>query len=276
MSTSAKFAPSQTSIHRSDHTQVNESSTERLLLAVGAGALAVYGLSRRSPGGLLLTVLGAGLLHQSVSGHCELYHAMGVNRSSRSQDETTPVAQDVHIEEAININKSPAEIYSFWRSFENLPRFMRHLESVTRLGSNRWHWVAKGPAGLRIEWDAEIYNEKENELIAWRALPGSEFENAGTVRFEPTGNGTGSIVRVIMNYNVPGGKLTAGLAHLLRQSPEQFLAEDLYRLKQLLETGEIVSGEDEFSGYVAGEPGSERHTRHAGGTLMGRAHTEVG
>ncbi|MBA3356331.1 MAG: SRPBCC family protein [Pyrinomonadaceae bacterium] len=81
------------------------------------------------------------------------------------------------MEKSVTINKPPAELYSFWREFRNLPRFMKYLESVTTLDSGRSHWMAKGPGGEKVEWDAEIYNEKENELISWRSLPGSELVN---------------------------------------------------------------------------------------------------
>jgi len=157
---------------------VNVSSLERWILGLGGGSLAAYGLSRRSPTGLLLTALGAGLIHLGVTGHCDLYHALGFN-TAEDQPKEEPVARDVHVETSVTINRRPEEIYQFWREFENLPRFMKHLESVTKLDSNRSHWVAKGPAGETEEWDAEIYNEKENELIAWRSLPGADVVNAG-------------------------------------------------------------------------------------------------
>ena len=73
----------------------------------------------------------------------------------------------------------------FWHNFENLPRFMRHLESVTVIGERRSHWKAKAPAGKTVEWDAETTEDRPNELIAWRSTAGADVDNAGTVRFEP-------------------------------------------------------------------------------------------
>lgn len=270
--------------NNSGHQTVNESFSERLVMAIGGGALAAYGLSRHSPGGMVLTLLGAGLLHQGVTGHCELYHALGLNRANTAHRDS--VARDVHVEEKVIINLQPEVVYQFWLEFENFPRFMRHLESVTRIGQNNWRWIAKGPAGLQVQWDAEIYNEKENELISWRSLPNSEFVNAGTVTFEPSPDGRGTIVSVVMNYNVPGGKITGALAHLLRMAPEQLLEEDLQRLKQLLETGEIVSDENQFSGSItegespldlesSGSRGADESGRSRGGTMMGRAHSQL-
>jgi uncharacterized membrane protein len=227
---------------------VNVGEIERLVSALAGGALAVYGLRQRTPGGLCLTLAGTALLHRGVTGHCNTYQLLGVttNKHAATSDEA-PVARDVHVEKAIVIDKSPEELFSFWRRFENLPRFMKHLKSVTCTGLNGSHWIAEGPGGKDVEWDAEIYNEKPNELIAWRSLEGSDVVNAGTVRFKPLGV-RGTEVRVVLNYNVPGGKLSAMLAKLFGREPGQMVADDLRRLKQILETGEAATTEGQPSG----------------------------
>jgi uncharacterized membrane protein len=161
------------------------------------------------------------------------------------------VARDVHVEVSIAIDKSPAELYAFWRDFTNLPLFMRNLESVIQLDPSRSHWVAKGPAGARVEWDAEIYNEKENELIAWRSLENADVVNAGSVRFQAGPEGRGTFVRVTMNYNSPAGKLGASLAAILGAEPVQLIKEDLRRLKQIIEAGEIATIDGQTSGRAA-------------------------
>lgn len=158
------------------------------------------------------------------------------------------VASDIHIETSIAIDKSPQELFDFWRDFTNLPRFMRNLESVTALDHTRSHWVAKGPAGVNVEWDAEVYNETANELIAWRSLEDADVVNAGSVRFQPGPEGHGTFVRVTMNYNLPAGRLGAGVAQLLGSEPKQLIKEDLRRLKQILEAGEIATIAGQTSG----------------------------
>ena len=190
---------------RTASNNINVGEIERAVCAVAGGALALYGFRYRTLGGLLLTVAGTALLHRGVTGHCNTYDLLGITTTDDQPagESAAPVAKDVHIEKSITIAKSPEELYSFWRDFENLPKFMDHLESVTCVSTNRSHWVAKGPAGKRVEWDAEIYNEKPNELIAWRSLDG-EVTNAGSVRFEPAGE-RGTVVRVVVNYNTPGG-----------------------------------------------------------------------
>lgn len=161
------------------------------------------------------------------------------------------VARDVHIETSIAIDKSPEELYAFWRDFTNLPVFMRNLESVKQLDSMRSHWIAVGPAGTRVEWDAEIYNEKENELIAWRSLENADVTNAGSVRFQAGPEGHGTFVRVTMNYNPPAGALGSNLAKLLGAEPEHLIKEDLRRLKQIMEAGEIATIDGQTSGRAA-------------------------
>ena len=230
---------------------INVGEIERMASAIAGGALAVYGLRQRSIGGLCLTLAGTALLHRGVTGHCNTYQFLGLTtNSTTAADGEAPVARDVHVEKAIAIDKTPEELFSFWRQFENLPRFMKHLESVTCTGLNRSHWVAKGPAGKQVEWDAEIYNEKPNEMIAWRSLEGADVVNAGSVHFRPLGV-RGTEVKVVLNYNLPGGKISALFAKLFGAEPGQMIADDLRRLKQILETGEAATTEGQTSGRAA-------------------------
>ena len=161
------------------------------------------------------------------------------------------VARDVHVETSIAIDKSPEELYAFWRDFKNLPLFMRNLESVTELSQTQSHWVAKGPGGSRVEWDAEIFTEKENELISWRSLEDADFVNAGSVRFQAGPEGHGTFVRVSMNYNPPAGKVGASLVQLFGAEPAQLIKEDLRRLKQIMEAGEVATIDGQTSGRAA-------------------------
>lgn len=153
-----------------------------------------------------------------------------------------------HTLKVITINRSAEELYRCWRNFENLPRFMWHLKSVSASSDGRSHWVAKGPAGTEVAWDAEVVNERSNELIAWRSLPGSEVEHSGSVRFEPAPGGRGTIVRVHMQYDPPAGALGRAVAKLFAQSPEKQIAVDLRRFKQFMETGEIARTEGQPAG----------------------------
>jgi uncharacterized membrane protein len=225
----------------------NVGKIERIASAVGGGALIGYAIKSRSKTGVLLGLLGAGLLYRGASGQCELYRVAGINTAGNS-DSGEEVARDVHVEKSITINNTPRELYDFWRDLENLPRFMENLESVTEIGPNQSHWVATGPGGKRVEWDAEIYNEKDGEMIAWKSLPGADVTNAGSVHFEEAPGGRGTYVKVTLNYNPPGGKAAALFAKLFGAEPGQLVEHNLKRLKQLIETGEIPTTEGQTSG----------------------------
>jgi uncharacterized membrane protein len=143
----------------------------------------------------------------------------------------------IHVDESVMINRPVAEVFRFWRNFENLPKFMRHLESVSMREAGISHWVAKGPAGSKVEWDARIINEIDNQLIGWQSLEGSTISTAGSVNFDEVEVGTR--VRVHLQYSPPGGKLGAAVAWLFGEEPKIQVREDLRRFKALLETGEI-------------------------------------
>jgi uncharacterized membrane protein len=132
-----------------------------------------------------------------------------------------------------------ADVYRFWRRLENLPRFMTHLDRVTQTPDGRSHWVAVGPAGLAVEWDAEIINEVENQVIGWRSLPGSDVVTAGSVNFDTAREGRSTQVSVHLQYAPPAGKAGALVASLFGREPSQTIREDLRHFKQLLEAGEI-------------------------------------
>lgn len=226
---------------------------ERYASVIGGGALAVYGLTRGSLGGFALALLGGGLLYRGTTGHCNVYEAMGVNTAEKGQKSGAAVSKDrgIHVNKTVTINRSPEELYSFWRNFENLPRFMNHLESVKVTSDNRSHWVAKAPAGSTVEWDAEIINEKENELIAWRSLEGADVDNSGSVRFQKAQNGQGTEIKVEIQYTPPGGILGAAFAKLFGEEPQQQVDGDLRRFKQLMEAGEIPTTQGQSSGRAS-------------------------
>jgi uncharacterized membrane protein len=140
---------------------------------------------------------------------------------------------------AISINRPPEEVYRFWRNFENLPSFMANLESVQAKDDRRSHWVACGPAGRTVEWDAEITQDRPNELVAWRSING-ELQTSGVVLFQRAPGGRGTEVVVEMEYRPPGGLFGASLAKLFGKDAKRVVEGDLRRLKQVIETGEVL------------------------------------
>jgi uncharacterized membrane protein len=210
---------------------------ERWASLATATALMTYGLSRRSVAGACLAVAATPFAYRVVVGD---WPSLETQRGHRS-DTRWALAGDrgIHVRESIRLETPLHEVYRFWRDLENLPRFMSHLERVTDLGGNRSHWVARGPADLRIEWDAEIINEVDDKVIGWRSLPGSEVVTAGSVNFSSVRAGRSTQVSVHLQYAPPAGRAGAFLATLFGREPSQTIREDLRRIKQLLEAGEI-------------------------------------
>jgi uncharacterized membrane protein len=151
--------------------------------------------------------------------------------------------------ESITINRSPDALYQFWRNFEHLPEFMYHLEQVEVLDQRRSRWQAKAPAGADVSWEAEITDDRPNELIAWQSLPGAQVPNSGLVTFEPGPAGRGTVVRVEIEYRPPGGSLGRLVAQLFGEEPKQQVAGDLRRFKQVMETGEVLRSEGSPRGF---------------------------
>ena len=193
-------------------------------------------MSRRALAGVCLALAATPLAYRSLTGHWPWTNGRG------NGDTRVALAGDrgVHVRESIRLELPIAEVYRFWRALENLPRFMTHLERVTDLGGGRSHWVAKGPVGRRVEWDAEIINEVENSVIGWRSLPGAAVATAGSVNFDTVRNGRSTQVSVHLQYAPPAGRVGALLASAFGREPSQTIREDLRRVKQLLEAGEIA------------------------------------
>ena len=156
--------------------------------------------------------------------------------------------QAIDVAKSITINRPAADIYQFWRNFENLPRIMRHLESVQVLDEQRSRWRAKAPAGMTVEWEAEITEDQPNNQIAWRSLEGADVPNAGSVRFDRASGDRGTVVTVTLQYNPPGGVAGTTLAKLFGEEPDQQVADDLRTFKQMMETGEVVRSDGSLWG----------------------------
>ena len=225
-----------------ERSDVNVGSAERLL-STGAGAmLLVTGLSRRSLPGLLMAAIGGGLMYRGITGHCYTYAMLDMNTADNDAAEPSDYFESgIHVEQSFSINKSPWELYQYWRDFNNLPRIMSHLESVRVIDDNRSHWVAKAPAiaGGTVEWDAEIINDEPNALIAWRSLDNADVHNAGSVRFVPGPDDRGTEVKVVIDYIPPAGRVGSWIASLFGEAPQQQIREDLRRFKAFMETGEV-------------------------------------
>lgn len=218
----------------------NLSSAERWgSLAVG-GLLVAVGLEGR---GLtrLAAVAGGYLLYRAAAGYCPTYHALGVSTGESTADQTAVTAgHGSRVDAAIIVMKPANEVYDFWRDFENLPRFMTHLLDVNTSVGGQSHWVARGPFGLRVEWEAQIVTDRRGEVIAWKSLPGADVDCAGSVHFRQLPHDRGTEVRVSLKYDPPAGQVGSLVAKLVGKDPQRQVNEDLRRFKQILEAGETT------------------------------------
>jgi uncharacterized membrane protein len=146
----------------------------------------------------------------------------------------------VEIQKAIHVAAPVERVWKLWSDFESWPRFMSHLKEVRRTGGDRSHWVAKGPGGKGVEWDAVTTQSITNEVIAWKSVEGSTIEHGGRVNFSPDERG-GTLVEVRMSYNPPAGAVGHTVASLLGVDPESAMDDDMVRLKSLLEEGKTTA-----------------------------------
>ncbi len=216
----------------------NLSAVERLTSTIAGAALAALAFRRSNRA---LGLLGAGLVARGASGWCPVSAAVGRDTSDVSQPTRHYLGGSggIYVEDSITIHRPITDVYSYWRRLENLPRFMAHLEAVHVTDRAHSHWVARGPLGVTVGWDAEIINDIPPTLLSWKSVGQSDVVSAGSVRFRAIGD-SATEVRVKLQYDPPAGKVGATLAWLLGEDPKQQIAEDLQRFKQLLVTDGIA------------------------------------
>jgi uncharacterized membrane protein len=255
--------------------QTNVGKTERGASIIAGTLLAYRGLREGGWKGAGLAFLGINFLRRGLLGYCYTYRFLGIdtNHDQKGRNQTIAHGTGIRVDEAITIDRPRHEAYAFWSNPENLAQFMEHVESVRAIDlqsrdrggvvspRTRTHWVAKGPGGRRMEWDAEIINQVENELIAWRSLEGSEVPNAGSVRFTDAAGGRGTEVRIALQYNPPGGTAGAFIAKLFGEDPSTQIHNDLQRLKTRLEAGEVPTVDGQPKGANKVDDDLEHHRK---------------
>ena len=224
--------------------KINVARPERWVSALAGAGLLYYGIRRRTWAGTLLAAAGAKLVLRGFFGTSLIYRFLGINTAeSYAAAKRASASGGFSAEKSIAIDRSPEEVYRFWRNFENLPRVMKHLKSVRSIDEKRSHWVVKAPAGAEVEWDAEITEDRENRRIAWRSIEGSEIRNEGVVLFEPLTGDRTTELRIRMQYGMPAGRTGKAFAKLFGKDPDKMLDEDLRAFKSLMETGEAAFGQ---------------------------------
>jgi uncharacterized membrane protein len=219
----------------------NISATARLASTIAGAALTAAGYRRSNRA---LGALGIGLIARGASGWCPVTAAVdrGMNDSYNAMTRRhLGGSRGVIVEDAITIQRPIDEVYTYWRSLENLPRFMDHLEEVQETDRFHSHWTARGPLGFRVEWDAEIINDIPPTLISWKSVGDSDVVSAGSVRFKPVGD-SATEVHVKLQYDPPAGKVGATVASFFGEDAQHQIAEDLRKFKYLLEGGDPAQG----------------------------------
>lgn len=207
----------------------NVGRTERIISAIAGGLLLVHGLRRGKK--LSEMSLGSFLLFRGATGYCPVRNSISNLASSNGIDH----AQNVNIKTSVLIDSPREEVYSFWRKLENLPLFMKHLESVKVIDEKTSVWKARIPGGLgTIEWKSEIVNDQKNERIGWQSLPGSEIQNAGNVQFIDAGDGMTEL-KAVISYEAPGGKVGEKVGQLLNPVFEQMVKSDIKNFRKYLD-----------------------------------------
>jgi uncharacterized membrane protein len=196
-------------------------------------------------GGTALAIAGGALIARGVRGKAGAAKGEDV-AIHHSPSASVGHNAGVRVEKTLTINKSPEELYRFWRNFENLPRFMNHVEAVQVKDDTHSHWKVKGPAGKSVEWDAAIINDIANELIAWKSTD-AEIANAGSVRFRNAPGGRGTEVTVNLEYDPPAGKVGMLVAKIFGEEPTQQVQDDLRRFKQVMEAGEVPTSDSQHT-----------------------------
>ena len=209
----------------------NINMAERVFTIAIGSVLAAYGITRRSRTGTAIAGLGALLMYRGVTGYSRIYHRVGIERPDAP----------LEITQSTTINRPRQAVYAYWRNLENLPRFMPHLRAVQQKSETRSYWIANVPAsGRTVQWESEIVDDRPNELIRWRTLPGGSLTHSGDVRFVQAPGDRGTEVHVHVRYEPPIG---VALGALMYPFSKEMVAEELRRLKRLLEAGEIPSND---------------------------------
>jgi uncharacterized membrane protein len=220
---------------------INIGTIERLMSVIGGAILTFYELTRLDLKSIVLALLGGSAIYRGITGHSFLYSALGVNTGEkrRSTLKHLSARPGIRVRRTMTVNRSAESLYHFWHEVENLPFFMKYIQSVTSTGDNRSHWMAKAPiTGATVEWDSEVTVDQENRYIAWRILGETPLAHAGSVRFEPALYSQETVVTLTLDFYQRGGPVVQVITQILGYVPEQLTLEDLRRFKELMEAGD--------------------------------------
>ncbi|MCR0984933.1 SRPBCC family protein [Roseomonas populi] len=217
----------------------NLGDAERLVSGALGAVVALWAIRRGGLAGGLATLAGAAMIARGTSGYCPVTETLSAKPAERQIARKQGWRSAAAAASSVTIAKPVEDVYRFFRDVANLPRFMRHVESVTVIDETRSHWVVRAPLGRTVEWDATITEDRPNERIGWRSDAGAQVRNIGWIEFRPAPGGRGTEVRAAIAYEPLAGQLGRLVAQLWGEEPGKQAHDDLRRLKQVLETGEV-------------------------------------
>lgn len=207
--------------------KVNTGKTERIISAI-AGSLLLYKITQKHKADTLLLLAGGYLLYRGASGHCPVHSLI-----SRVRGADHP--RNINVKTSVIVNRPRAEVYAFWRHLENLPLFMRHLESVDEIDEYTSAWKVRIPGGFgHIRWEAEIVKEEEGSVLSWQSVPGATIRNAGKINFSDT-PAQGTRIDALISYHAPLGAFGEGISHLLTPMFSEMIENDILGFKRYIE-----------------------------------------
>lgn len=179
-------------------------------------------------------VVGAAMVYRGASGYCMVYDKLNIDGRK---------AQSINARATLIINKPRAEVYKMWRNLNNLSLFMTHITNVNEVDNTQSEWEARIPLKnpVTIHWNAEIVKEIENELLAWKSVPGSKIKNAGKIEFRDALGKKGTEVSATIIYRPPAGNIGSGIAKIFNPMFEKIIYSDILNFKNLMDSGKIKS-----------------------------------
>ncbi|HEX9509216.1 MAG TPA: SRPBCC family protein [Puia sp.] len=205
---------------------VNTGRTERVISAI-AGSLLLYKITQKHKADSLLLLAGGYLLYRGISGHCPIH-------SLFSREKGVDHPRNVNVRASVLVSRPRAEVYAFWRKLENLPLFMKHLESVDEIDEFTSAWKVKVPGLGYIRWEAEIVKEEEGSVLSWQSVPGASIRNAGKINFSDT-PAQGTRIDALISYHAPMGKFGEALSRLLTPLFSEMIEKDILSFKHFIE-----------------------------------------
>lgn len=214
-----------------DTTQENNYSGNLDRIAMVAGGLLLLGNGIRH-GSFFRSLLGGYIAYRGIAGN----KTFAELREWTSEQIASSNALNIRV--SMVINKPRNEVYKAWRNLSNLPIFMEHLTQVHEEDEVTSDWEMRVPTGIvKLRWKAEIVKERQDEMIAWQSIEGSEIRNAGKVGFRDALGGEGTMVDVVLSYHAPLGKAGEKIAQLFNPMFKKMITQDIRNFKNFVEIG---------------------------------------